>query len=88
MSEKYSMYEKQIRDICVGPATMDEPTFDRFLAGIKADALREAADRAEEPLGSEEQDGDTDPYFHGARYGVRRVADWMRVRADRIEEEA
>lgn len=48
--------------------------FDRFIAKVKADALREAAD-----------DAQADPTF---RDPLRLRSDWLRVRADRIEGEA
>lgn len=53
---------------------------------IKAAALREAAEsaRAVIEIGSSSDSA----YHHGARYGQRRFADWLDVRADRIEREA
>lgn len=67
--------------------------FDRFVAKIKADALREAAIGVTTQVNNAEaaeakKARDPGPYYHGARYGMRKTAQWLHRRADRIEEEA
>lgn len=64
----------------------------RGIAKIKADALREAAigiTTQVENAEAREADLDRDPgpYYHGARYGMRKSAQWLHRRADRIEAE-
>lgn len=66
---------------------------ERGIAKIKADALREAAigvttqvNNAE--AAEAETARDPGPYYHGARFGMRKTAQWLHRRADRIEEEA
>lgn len=82
-SEPYTPEETILRDICVTSMRMDGEKFDRFIAKVRADALREAAEsaRAVIEIGSS---GDS-AYHHGARYGQRKFADWLDVRAERIE---
>ena len=57
--------------------------FDRFIAKIKSDALREAADDADEITGDGHGGGE---WFPSEWAG--QVAGWLEHRADRIEEEA
>lgn len=61
--------------------------FDRFIAKIKADALREAAIQVVTQVENVEADEawDAGPYYHGARYGMRKTAHWLHRSADRIE---
>lgn len=54
--------------------------FDRFIAKVKADALREAATEFEARL--------PDGTGNGRAYNSYRVAEMLSARADRIEEEA
>lgn len=66
---------------------------ERGIAKIKADALREAAIGVTTQVNNVEAAEvdisiDPAPYYHGARYGMRKTAQWLHYRADRIEEEA
>lgn len=60
------------------------------VAKIKADTLREAAIQVVTQVGNVEADetGDEGPHYHGATYGMRKTAQWLHRRADRIEEDA
>lgn len=67
--------------------------FDRFVAKIKADALRVAAIGITTQVeNAEAREAELNrvpgPYYHGASYGMRKTAQWLHRRADRIEEEA
>ena len=66
---------------------------ERGIAKLKADALREAAIGVTTQVNNAEaaeadKARDPGPYYHGARYGMRKTAQWLHDRADRIEEEA
>lgn len=66
---------------------------ERGIAKIKADALRVAAIGVTTQVNNAEaaeadKARDPGPYYHGARYGMRKTAQWLHRRADRIEEEA
>lgn len=65
-----------VNENVVAPSELDAE-FDRFIAKVKADALREAANALPKPVGLK-----CNPECH--------TADWasLRVRADRIEGEA
>lgn len=67
--------------------------FDRFIAKIRAEALRVAAIGVTTQVNNAEaaeadKARDPGPYYHGARYGMRKTAQWLHRRADRIEGEA
>lgn len=68
---------------------------ERGIAKIKADALRVAAIGVTTQVNNAEaaeadKARDPGPYYHGARYGMRKTAQWLHRRADRInlKEEA
>lgn len=71
----YTPEETILRDICVTSMRMDGAEFDRFVAKVKADALREAAEatRAEAP----------DEPHAGATFISH--ARWLDERANQIE---
>ena len=63
---------------------------ERGIAKIKADALRVAAIGVTTQVNNAEaaeadKARDPGPYYHGARYGMRKTAQWLHRRADRIE---
>lgn len=55
----------------------------RGIAKIKAEALREAADRIR--VVNAVRSADESAYHHGTRYGQKKVADWLDDRASRVE---
>ena len=62
------------------------------IAKIKADALREAAIGVTTQVNNAEaaeakKARDPGPLYHGAQYGMRKTAQWLHRRADRIEAE-
>lgn len=60
-----------------------QEVFDRFIASVKADALREAADESEQ-ITCEGHGGND--WFPSEWAG--QVAGWLEHRADRLEEES
>lgn len=63
---------------------------ERGIAKIKADALRVAAIGVTTQVNNAEaaeadKARDPGPYYHGARYGMRKTAQWLHRRADLIE---
>lgn len=100
-TDPYTPDETELRDSYAG--VMDEyvgqdydqakADAERGIAKIKADALREAAIGVTTQVNNAEaaeakKARDPGPYYHGARYGMRKTAQWLHRRADRIEEEA
>ncbi|MGO3067145.1 MAG: hypothetical protein ACTIIT_14055 [Brevibacterium linens] len=73
MSE-YTPEETILRDICVTSMRMGGIEFDRFIAKVKSDALREAANALPKPVGL-----NCKAECHTANWAS------LRARADRIE---
>lgn len=101
MSEKYTPDEAELIGCYAG--AMEEQAGENYatakadaergIAKIKADALRVAAIGVTTQVNNAEaaeadKARDPGPYYHGARYGMRKTAQWLHRRADRIEEEA
>ena len=75
---KRAYVDAHLRDDRGGiPEEVSEPEFDRFIAKVRADALREAAESLPAPVGLK---------CNAACHDADRIH--LRIRANRIEEEA
>lgn len=90
-SEPYTPEETILRDICVTSMRMDGIEFDRLIAKIKADALREAVEEFESHVGAGEFEEQTcrngTHWTHAVESWDHQgpFMHWLLNRADRIE---